>query len=404
LLALFAAGLLFWSSLTTLLPTLPLYIEDIGGTNQQVGLVMGSFAIGLLLFRAILGRLADRHSRKLVVIIGTSAVALAPFGYLLADSMGWMVAIRAFHGISIAAFTTGYSTLVVDLSPPQKRGELIGYMSLVIPIGLFLGPALGGYLQAGVGYPALFLCSGGLGLLGILCASQVSEPQREQTPIPGTAHPDSNDFWRLVVSPRLRIPAVVLLLVGLAFGSLTTFVALHIRATGANLNPGLFYSVAAVANFSMRLFSGRASDRYGRGIFISLSLVSYGLAMLLLSQAQSAAIFLVAGLLQGAGAGTLLPMTIALISDRSLSNERGRVYSVCLFGFDLGIAIAGPIFGSFAGWLGYRGIFSFTTGLTFLALLIFLTQSSKNLAQSLRFATGRARDIYALDTQGSDRS
>ncbi|WP_354000906.1 hypothetical protein [Gloeocapsopsis sp. IPPAS B-1203] len=46
---LFIAGLLFWSSLASLLPTLPLYINDLGGTPQQIGVVMGSFAIGLLI-------------------------------------------------------------------------------------------------------------------------------------------------------------------------------------------------------------------------------------------------------------------------------------------------------------------------------------------------------------------
>lgn len=34
---LFVAGLLFWASLSSLLPTLPLYVRDAGGTSQQVG-------------------------------------------------------------------------------------------------------------------------------------------------------------------------------------------------------------------------------------------------------------------------------------------------------------------------------------------------------------------------------
>ncbi len=45
LLILFAAGLFFWSSMGSLLPTLPAYVSDVGGTPQQVGIVMGSFAI-----------------------------------------------------------------------------------------------------------------------------------------------------------------------------------------------------------------------------------------------------------------------------------------------------------------------------------------------------------------------
>ena len=59
LLTLFAVGLFFWLSLTSLLATLPAYIQDIGGTPRQVGLVMGCFAIGLLLSRTLMGRTAD---------------------------------------------------------------------------------------------------------------------------------------------------------------------------------------------------------------------------------------------------------------------------------------------------------------------------------------------------------
>lgn len=397
LLALFLAGLSFWISLTSLLPTLPAYIEDVGGTKQQVGLVMGSFAIGLLLFRSVLGRLADRRSRKLVVLIGTVVVGIAPLGYLFVESIPLLMVIRAFHGISIAAFTTGYSALVVDQSPPEQKGELIGYMSLVVPVGLAIGPAVGGFLQAGVGYMALFLTSASVGILGLIFATQVGKASREKPASHQEAgSPQSSRFWQLLASPRLRVPATVLLLIGLAFGTISTFLPLFIRAAAIDLNPGLYYSTAAIASFSVRIFVGRASDRYGRGLFITASLFCYVLAMLLLATAESPGAFLVAGLVQGAGGGTLIPIMIALISDRSAENERGKIYSLCIGGFDLGIAIAGPVIGSFANPLGYRGLFFLAMSLTSLALMVFVTLSSKDLSHSLRFATGREKDIYAL--------
>ncbi|PSO53260.1 MAG: MFS transporter [Cyanobacteria bacterium SW_4_48_29] len=397
LLALFLAGLSFWISLTSLLPTLPAYIEDVGGTKQQVGLVMGSFAIGLLLFRSVLGRLADRRSRKLVVLIGTVVVGIAPLGYLFVESIPLLMVIRAFHGISIAAFTTGYSALVVDQSPPEQKGELIGYMSLVVPVGLAIGPAVGGFLQAGVGYMALFLTSASVGILGLIFATQVGKASREKPASHQEAgSPQSSRFWQLLASPRLRVPATVLLLIGLAFGTISTFLPLFIRAIAIDLNPGLYYSTAAIASFSVRIFVGRASDRYGRGLFITASLFCYVLAMLLLATAESPGAFLVAGLVQGAGGGTLIPIMIALISDRSAENERGKIYSLCIGGFDLGIAIAGPVIGSFANPLGYRGLFFLAMSLTSLALMVFVTLSSKDLSHSLRFATGREKDIYAL--------
>jgi len=394
LLVLFTAGLLFWSSLASLLPTLPLYIEDVGATKQQIGIVMGCFAIGLLLFRSLVGRLADQHSRKIVLLIGMGVVASAPLGYLMVQSIPLLMVIRAFHGISIAAFTTGYSALVADIAPAQKRGEVIGYMSLVNPIGMAVGPALGGFLQAGVGYTALFLLSSGLGFIGLLCTSQIINPptysdkQRDAT---------SNQFWRLLTSPRIRILALVLLMIGLAFGALSTFAPLFIKSSGVDLNPGLFYTAAAIASFSVRLITGRASDRYGRGLFVTVSLILYTLAMLMLWTANSAVTFLLAATIEGAGAGILIPMIAAMLADRSLPQERGRLFGLSMIGFDVGIAIAGPVLGSVAEQVGYRNIFGFASGLTFLAIIIFLTQSSKDLPHSLRFALGRGRDVYALN-------
>lgn len=375
-----------------MLPTLPLYISDIGGTPQQIGVVMGSFAIGLLTMRPWLAQLADLRSRKLVLIIALSAVALAPLGYLMVKSLWLLMVIRAFHGISIAAYSSGYTTLVADIAPARSRGEIIGYMSLVNPLGMALGPALGGYLQASIGYTALFLLSSGLGLLGILFASQVSNPvadllQRQAT---------DNRFWKLLGTPRIRTLALILLLVGLAFGTLSTFVPLYIKSVGVDFNVGLFYTAAAIASFIIRIPTGRASDRYGRGLFVTISLIFYTVSMLLLWLANSATAFLIAGFVEGLGAGILIPMVATVVADRTLPQERGRMFGLCMVGFDVGIAIAGPVLGAIAQQIGYRHLFGFSAGLTALAIGVFLTQSSKDIPHSLRFALGKGRDVYAL--------
>jgi MFS family permease len=404
LLCLFCTALCFWSSLTILLPTLPLYIESVGATQQQVGLVMGSFAAGLLLTRGVLGRWSDERSRKLVVQIGTLAVGLAPFGYLWLTSLPILALLRAVHGLSIAGMTTGYSTLVLDFAPRDKRGEVLGYMTLVVPIGMALGPALGGFLEAAYGFSVVFVVSGLLGLIGFALASLVTDAPIAPSELKPQTRPRSLLAWlglgRLITlaqSPRLQIPAIVLLLVGTVFGTLTTFLPAYIRDTEVEFNAGLFYTAVAIASFSVRIFTGRASDRLGRGIFITGSLIAYILSMALLTRANSAVDFLCGALAEGAGAGILIPMMTALVADRSLPSERGQVYSVCIGGFDLGIALGGPVSGAFAASLGYRGMFAIATGLSILALLLFLTRSSKDLAHSVRFAIGQGRDIYAQD-------
>ncbi|MDJ0594973.1 MAG: MFS transporter [Pleurocapsa sp. MO_226.B13] len=404
---LFAAGLLFWISITLLLPTLPTYIQSMGGTTQQVGMVMSCFAIGLIASRTWLGKVADRRSRKLVLLIGAFVAAAAPVGYVLVNSIFGLAQIRAFHGISIAAFTIGYSALVVDLAPLQHRGTLIGYMNLVVPIGMSMGPALGGFLQQsgrrlipnGTGYEVLFLISTVCGVLALFLSSQIKESSLPgvESSSPSERGSVQRDFWQLAKDPGLIVPTVVLLLIGLVFGTLVAFLPLFITELQLDFNVGFFYTVVAIASFSVRLFVGQASDRYGRGLFISGSLVCYIVSMLLLTQATTPIMFILSALAEGSGAGILIPLVLALISDRSYANERGKVFALCMGGFDVGIAMGGLILGSLSYILGgYRGIFSLAAILAGVALVIFVTQAGKNLRHSLFFALGKTTDSYAV--------
>lgn len=84
------------------------------------------------------------------------------------------------------------------------------------------------------------------------------------------------------------------------------------------------------------------------------------------------------------------------MADRSTPHERGRVLSLSLGGFDLGMALAGPLLGGLVEPLGYRLIFRMAAVFSLLGLTFFLTASSKSLPDSLRFALGMGRDRYAL--------
>ena len=404
---LFLAGLLFWISITLLLPTLPTYIQYTGGTTRQVGIVMGSFAIGLLASRTWLGKVADRRSRKIVILIGSVVAALAPVFYVSADSVFALGLIRAFHGISIAAFTIGYSALVVDLAPVKYRGTLIGHMNLAVPIGMSIGPALGGFLQAngkqyfpeGSGYEVLFAVSAVCGILAFTLSSQIKATALPDTESTVTAfNRTQRNFLAFAKDHALVIPTVVLLLIGLVFGTLAAFLPLFIRELGLNFNVGLFYTAVAITSFSVRLFVGKASDRHGRGLFISMALVCYVVSMIILSVAQTPIMFILAAIAEGAGAGVLIPLSLALVSDRSYANERGKVFAFCMGGFDVGIALGGPSFGFLDGILGgYRGIFALAAVLAAVALIIFITQASKDIKHSFDFALGKAPDVYALN-------
>jgi len=392
LVRLFGSALLFWLGLTLLLPSLPLYLaEVIGASDREIGWVIGAFALGMLLFREPVGRLTDVRGRKLGIQMGLWVLATAPWGYLWLRGIPALVALRVYHGLSVAAFATGYLALVTDLAPVAQRGRVLGYMTLAQPVGVALGPALGGFLAARGQYGLLFALSAGLGAVSWgLCTWGVQEPPRVQ------ATPARGMSWGLLLTPRLRTPALVFLLVGLLFGSLQIFIPLLIKRQGIPLNPGLFYTAVAVASFAVRLTLGQVADRWGRGQVITVSLGCYGLAMVTLWWAQGVPWLLLAGVWEGLGAGLLIPGMAALIADRSYVQERGRSFGLCLGGFDLGIALAGPLFSPWLAQLGWQEVFAALSGIAGLALGVYLLGIGKNPRDSLAFALGSGPDAYRV--------
>ena len=191
-----------------MLPNLALYVGKFGASNQEIGWVMAAFAAGLLCFRPRMSRLTDKKGRKPALLIGIVVIAIAPILYLAVQLvpqtsitlpsltlqlpllnreislLGWqlksavllLVFVRAFHGISVAAFATAYTAAVADMAPPQHRGELISTMSLAGPLGMAMGPAIGGYLASD--FTLAFLAMTAMGTVGTVCILFSKEPPR----------------------------------------------------------------------------------------------------------------------------------------------------------------------------------------------------------------------------------
>ena len=160
-----------------------------------------------------------------------------------------LIFFRAVHGISIAAFAASYSALVADLAPIENRGEIIGYMSLVNPLGLAIGPAMGGLMQEAWGYQPLFVTASLLALAGLLLTVQIRKEGDRQG---NSKSMNKAGFWQTFLNPRVRVPSTVLLLVGLAFGTLSSFMPLLMQQKQIPLNAGLFYMAAALSGFIIR--------------------------------------------------------------------------------------------------------------------------------------------------------
>src|SRR5699024_610780 len=58
------------------LPTLPLYVKELGGNDQMIGIIVGIFTFSALLVRPYAGHALESKGRGFVYIIGLSAFML----------------------------------------------------------------------------------------------------------------------------------------------------------------------------------------------------------------------------------------------------------------------------------------------------------------------------------------
>lgn len=103
-----------------------------------------------------LGRIGDTIGHGIVYRIGLvwSAVALLLVGY--APSYGMMLFFRCLQGVGAALVLSCGVALVTSLYSEAQRGRALGIYTMMMALGLMLGPLLGGALTAIWDWPAVF--------------------------------------------------------------------------------------------------------------------------------------------------------------------------------------------------------------------------------------------------------
>lgn len=371
--------ILFFVSLSALLPTLPNYLKDIGGNTSQIGIVMSAFAFGVLIFRPLVGKQVDNVGRKTILLLGIIIFVISPVLYIYIRSINTLLPIRVFHGLGLAAFGTASITLITDAAPVKNRGEVISYTGMVNTIAFALGPIIGSFLGDKWGYNVLFGFVSGISIACLFTSLFLHETKSEKS-----SRSDVN-YWQTIKQRRIMVSSSIILLVGLVHGGVMFYIPLFLKEN-ISINIGLFFAVYGTAAFLIRMFVGPASDRLGRGPFMVFSLALLTAGVLTLSQATGVAMMFLSAVLYGLGFGSHQPTLTALVADNTTEATRGKIFSFYYGGFDLGISIAGLLLGAVADHYGIKNMFIICGGLTFSALTIFSTMMETSMIQSLRCA------------------
>lgn len=104
----------------------------------------------------VLGRIGDTIGHATIYRIGLiwSAVALLLVG--CAPSYGAMLVFRCLQGVGAALVLSCGTALVTSLYGEERRGRALGIYTMMMALGLMIGPLLGGTLAAIWDWPAVF--------------------------------------------------------------------------------------------------------------------------------------------------------------------------------------------------------------------------------------------------------
>jgi len=289
-------------------PLLPEYVDDLGLSDAQAGILSASYAAGTLLASLPAGFVASRIGPRRSVIYGLLLLGASSLVFGLAREINLLDAARFTQGIAGALIWTGALTWLIAASPDAKRGSVIGTALGTAVAGALLGPALGA-LAGSIGTGPVF---GSVLAITIALAYAASRfPDAGVSERQALAEVRTAMLSRpvLVATAFVAVPSVM-------FGAIEVLVPLRIDALGGG--HGLIaagFIAGAGLEAALAPLSGRFSDRVGRRRPYVTGLTICALAMLGVAAAQTLGGVLAALIVTSLGAGLCFAPALTLLSD-----------------------------------------------------------------------------------------
>lgn len=370
------ANLFVFMSFQMLLPTLPPYIKSLGASGFEIGLVTTMFSIGAVIIRPLIGFLLEFSSRKILVLIGGASLLIMTITYPLTQIVMLLLLIRLLHGVMWGWSTTVNGTAAVDIVPNSRIGEGMGYFGLSMTVGMIIAPSLGIYIYQNFNFSVIIIVSAILGTIAFILLSLVEYKTPED--VKALSRQDVKfSFSDSLIEKSSWYPAFVTLLATFGYGTIVTFIVIF--AEERNINEiFLYYLANAVMATVIRPITGRWFDRNGpKGLVIYCSIATF-IAMWTLSLSTNWVGIVLAGMLFGAGYGSLMPALQAWVLAKTPKIRRGVANGMFYSAIDLGIGLSGLIFGAFA-FIGIDHLFQISSVFFLIVILFTLTASKKNV-------------------------
>jgi MFS family permease len=345
----FFAQFAFSSVSNILVPTIPIYLSRFQAKEAEIGFLIGIFSLSSLIFRPIVGRALLNISERNFMIAGTLIYAFSSVAYLLAPPFWPLLVVRIFHGIGLAFFTTAIFTLVADITPEMRRGQLISYFFLSGSMAFVLGPYFGILLVNRFSFVVLFLLCTGLSLCSLLITTKLGKRK-------GIMLGNQSLRVQTILSREALPSSTIAFMLNIIWGTLCTFFPLYALRHGVS-NPGIFFIFSTIALILGRTLGGKILDIYDRKKVIIPCLITITISMAILTFSTTLPMFILVAMIFGTGWALLYPCLLIYAIENARS-ARGPAMATFTGLADLGLGIGPMIMGIILEWTNYPIMFS----------------------------------------------
>src|ERR1700730_2270923 len=230
----------------------------------KTGLLGDAFLVTYMISAPILGFLADRISRWVIVGGAVMLWSLASGASGLAATFAILFATRICVGVGEGGYGPAAPTILADLYPIETRGRVMAIFCAAIPVGSALGYVIGGLIGAHLGWRwAFYLVTPPGLLLGLLCFWLRDPRVAAHHLVQESPRRRLADYVMLFRTRSYLINCIAQTLMTFVTGGLGFWAAAYLRFRNQSSDVGMtiFGLITVVAGLISTLLGGVVADR-----------------------------------------------------------------------------------------------------------------------------------------------
>lgn len=318
LLSLFVAAVAINTAGNIVGPFLPLYLQSLEASVVVVGLLMSLINLAQAVVRIPGGLIADRFEEKRILVLTLLLAMVPPIALLSVNHWSQTIPWLFIYGMPFSLFTPIWNVTIANHTDNSHRARVFGLMNMAWPIGVIIGPLVGGILSESVGWFGIMyslLAVYSIGLIFVVMATR--HTPRSETVRSKMGHVEARPFTMYVLFQCL---------VALGYGSINPILPLYItNILGATKGfVGLFWTICYGVTFLLtQVPGGRLAERFPLQKSLLLGVLTAPLLLVAMPFNQNLILFLLLNVALNTLWNLSVPAGNVLFLDLLPENGRG---------------------------------------------------------------------------------